>query len=78
MSKRYVANVGVRYPADPEKWGDDDAPKKAVSAGGEVDEYAVKHSPWLLDQGRVSLKRSPGLVVDDAVKAKVKPAEVTP
>lgn len=77
-SKGYVANVGVRYPKDPDKWGDDDAPRKDVPAGGAVDEYAVKQSPWLLDQGKVSPRRSAGLVVDEAVKAKLAAEEVTP
>lgn len=79
MSKTYVANTGVRYPSDPEKWGEDGTPMKEVAKGEDVDEYAVKQSPWILDQGKVSLKRAAGLVVNEKVKAKLKSeTEATP
>lgn len=70
-SKNYVASTGIRYPKDPKRWDDDSAPKKAVEAGGDVDEFAVKQSPWLIEQGKVTVRRGSGLVVDEAVKAKV-------
>jgi hypothetical protein len=75
MSERYEAVTGVRYSADPDKYGEPDAPMKDVAAGDAVDEYAVKQSPWLLDQGKVRVKKAAkGLVVTDAVKAKMQKA----
>ena len=75
MSKTYIANSGLRYPRTPHRW-DNEAPKKEVAAGGTVDEFAVELSPWILEQGRVSARPKPGIVIDEKAKAKLEP--VTP
>ena len=79
MSKRYEATRGVRYPdsADKRQAAIDgeltSADYTQVAAGEEVDEYAVRQSPWLLDKGKVEALATGSLVVSAEMKEKIAP-----